>query len=85
MMKPSSGTTVSHQKGKRSSTKSVMGIELDFYPGLSCHKPKLNWNLARFDYSQVKINWSIQTAKNIPTVGSPVHGTHMYITLNSYL
>ena len=76
--KPSSGTIVSCRKGKKSFTKSTMGIELDFYPGFFCCKPKLNWNLAKFDYSQAEINWFTPTVKNIHTVGLPVRGTHVH-------
>ena len=69
----------------KSFTKSATGIELDFYPGFFCRKPKSNWNLVRFDYYQVEINWSTLIAKNTRTVGLPVCGTHTYITSNSHL
>jgi hypothetical protein len=41
-MIPFFGTIASHPIAKQSSHKYKEGIELDFYPDFTCHKPKLN-------------------------------------------
>ena len=53
------------------------GTELDFYLGFTCRKPKLSWNLTRFEHSQSQIlnsNWYIRTAKNTPAICAPESG-----------
>ena len=62
MMKPSSGTTTSPQSGQKSSCKSKPDTELDFYLDFSCRKPKLKWNLTKFDYRQSQAENSLQLA-----------------------
>ena len=52
MMKPSSGTTSSHQSGKKLSPRYKLDIKLDFYPGFLSQKPKSKLNLTKFNFKQ---------------------------------
>jgi hypothetical protein len=48
------------------------GIEYNFYPDFICRKPKLKWNLTKFDFLRTQendLNWCIPTARNTPTSG----------------
>jgi hypothetical protein len=45
------------------------GTEYDFYPNFICQKPKLKWNLMKFNFSRTlenNFNWYIPTARNTP-------------------
>ena len=75
--KLSSGTTVCQHFGKKSSHKFDKGIELDFYPGFSCRKPKLKWNLTKFNFSQqdlLVINLSTPIVRNTHIPSMPPSG-----------
>jgi len=77
MTKPSSGTTVRQHFGKKSPHKFNKGIELDFYPGFSCRKPKYKWNLTKFDFSQQDlsdINLFTPIVKNTHILSTPPSG-----------
>ena len=54
-----------------------MGIEFDFYPAFTSHKPKLSWNLIKSNSSQLvnHPNWSTPIAKNASTHGVDGFGT----------
>jgi len=52
MTKLSFGTIACHHTGKKSICSYNQGIELDFCPDFSCCKPKLKWNLTKFDFKQ---------------------------------
>jgi len=72
-MKPSSGTTSSPQSGRKSSRKSKPDTELDFYLDFTCRKPKLKWNLTKFDYRQSQAEILLQqdyTSSSTATNGS---------------
>jgi len=58
--KPSSGTTSSRHTGRKSSRRSKPDTESDFYLDFTCRKPKLKWNLAKFDYRQTQAENSLQ-------------------------
>jgi len=60
MTKPSSGTTSFPQSGRKSSCKSKPDTELDFYLDFSCRKPKLKWNLMKFNYRQSQVEILLQ-------------------------
>jgi len=51
-MKLSFGIIARHHTGKKSVCSYNQGTELDFCPDFSCHKPKLKWNLTKFDSKQ---------------------------------
>jgi len=41
-----------------------MGTEYNFYPDFICQKPKLKWNLMKFDFLRTQesdLNWCIPT------------------------
>jgi hypothetical protein len=60
-----------------------MGTEYDFYPDFICWKPKLKWNLTKFNFSRTQendLNWYIPTARNIPTSGPHNSGTLQFET-----
>jgi len=76
-MKPSFGIVVCHHTGKKSVCKFNWGIELDFYPDFSCHKPKLKWSSMKFDSRQTLTTTSnsstptvTPTNTNLPISGS---------------
>jgi len=76
MTKPSSGIIAYHHTRKKSVRKFNQGTELDFYPDFSCRKPKLKWNLTKFDSKQtltMTSNLSTPTATpintNLPILG----------------
>jgi len=58
--KPFSGTTLSPQSGQKLSCKSRPDTESDFYLDFSCWKPKLKWNLMKFNYRQTQVENSLQ-------------------------
>jgi len=59
------------------------GTEYDFYPNFICRKPKLKWNLTKFDFLRTQendLNWCILTARNTPTSGPHSSGTLRFET-----
>jgi len=63
----------------------VTGIEYDFYPNFICRKPKLKWNLTKFDFLRTpenNLNWCILTVRNTPTSGPYSSGTLQFETPN---
>src|SRR6266581_5415508 len=85
-MKPSSGTTTFRFVQGKSQKPYSKGIELDFYPDFVCRKPKLNWNLTKFDSAQqiVELNSSIAIARNTRTSGLPLRGKLTLLTTNKH-
>jgi len=82
------GTTVRQHFGKISLCKFNKGIELDFYPGFSCCKPKLKWNLTKFDSSQSGLldsNSSTPIVRNTHIPSMPLSGKPLSRTMNSRL
>jgi len=82
--KPSSGTTLSHHTGRKLSRRSKPDTESDFYLGFSCRKPKLKWNLTKFDSRQTQAENSIRptftksstvTNGSSRIIGTPAFGT----------
>jgi len=61
-MKPSFGIIARHYTRKKSVHKYNWGIESDFYPDFSCHKPKLKWSSMKFDSRQ-----TLMTTSNLST------------------
>jgi len=61
-MKPSFGIIARHCTGKKSVCSYNWGTELDFSPNFSCCKPKLKWNLMKFDFKQ-----TLMTTSNLST------------------
>jgi len=76
MTKLSFGTIAHHCTGKRSIRKFNRGIELDFYPNFSCHKPKLKWSSTKFDSRQTLTTTSNSSTPIVtPTnTNSPILG-----------
>jgi len=62
MTKLSSGTIACHHTRKKSVCSYNQGTELDFCPNFSCRKPKLKWNLTKFDFKQ-----TLTTTSNLST------------------
>jgi len=58
--KPSCGTTSSPWSDWKLSRRSKLDTELDFYLDFACRKPKLKWNLTKFDYKQSQAENSLQ-------------------------
>src|SRR5712691_4675862 len=95
--KPSFGIITSQPKPRKSRITFTMGLESDFYPGFTSCKPKLKWNLTKFDSSQTlkpdpdspsldkPIGLSSVTVKNIPTSGQINFGKLRSTTTNSRL
>jgi len=52
--KPFSGTTSSCHTGRKLSCRSKLDTESDFYLDFMCRKPKLKWNLTKFDSRQTQ-------------------------------
>ena len=81
--KPSSGITLSPRSSRKLSHRSKPDTELDFYLDFSCRKPKLKWNLTKFNYRQSKVEILLQqdyisssTVTNEPshTIGTTMSG-----------
>jgi len=60
MTKPSSGTNLSHRTGRKLSHRSKPDTESDFNLDFMCRKPKLKWNLTKFDSRQTQAENSLQ-------------------------
>jgi len=76
MMKPSFGIIARHCTGKKSVCSYNQGTELDFCPDFSCGKPKLKWNLTKFDFKQTLMTTSNSSIPTVtPTnINSPILG-----------
>ena len=87
MTKPSSGTITSCWSSKKLSPRYKPDIELDFYPGFSCQKPKSKLNLAKFNFKQSQVEILLQadfTNSSTPTTeSSPTSGVIALGELNS--
>jgi len=77
--KPSFGTTSSPWSDQKSSRRSKPDTELDFYLDFSCRKPKLKWNLTKFDYRQSQAENSLRpdytSSSTATNESSPITGT----------
>jgi len=77
--KPSSGITLSCHTGQKSSCRSKPDTESDFYLDFTCWKPKLKWNLTKFDYKQTKVENSLQltctSSSTVTSESSHITGT----------
>jgi len=62
MTRLSFGIIAHYHTGKKSIRSYNRGIELDFYPDFSCHKPKLKWSSTKFDSRQ-----TLMTTSNLST------------------
>src|SRR5260221_6126826 len=81
LTKPSFGIITSQPKPRKSRIIFTTGLESDFYPGFTSCKPKLKWNLIKFNFSQTlmseqdypspaePIGLSSVTVRNTPTSG----------------
>src|SRR5260221_1747635 len=81
LTKPSFGIITSQPKPRKSRIIFTTGLESNFYLGFTSRKPKLKWNLTKFDFSQTlksapdslsldePIGSSSVTVKNTPTSG----------------
>jgi len=78
-MKPSSSTIARHRTGKKSVRSYNQGTELDFCPDFSCRKPKLKWNLTKFDFKQTLTMTSNSSTPTVtPTnTNSPILGGNL--------
>src|SRR5260221_1589122 len=95
--KPFSGIITSQPKPRKSRKTFTTGLESDFYPGFTSCKPKLKWNLTKFDFSQTLtseqappspdelIGLSSVTVKNTPTSGQTGFGKSQFTTTSSRL
>src|SRR5712691_2666476 len=93
--KPSSGIITSQPKPRKSRKTFTTGLESDFYPGFTSCKPKLKWNLTKFNFSQTltseqaspspdePIGSSSVTVKNTLTSGQTGFGKSQFTTMNS--
>jgi hypothetical protein len=71
-MTPSCGIITYLPNTRKSRKAYVTGIKYDFYPDFICRKPKLKWNLTKFDFlitPENNLNWCIPTVRNTPTSG----------------
>src|SRR5260221_3097225 len=95
--KPSFGIITSQPKPRKSRIIFTTGLESDCNLGFTSRKPKLKWNLTKFDFSQTSkpepdspsldkpIGLSSVTVKNIPTSGQIDFGKLQSTTTNSRL
>jgi len=76
MTKPSFGIIVRHCTGKKSVCSYNWGTELDFCPDFSCRKPKLKWNLTKFDFKQTLMTTSNSSTPTVTltNTNSPISG-----------
>jgi len=82
-MIPSSGIITYPPNTRKSRKAYTTGTEYDFYPDFICRKPKLKWNLTKFDFSRTQendLNWCIPTARNTPISGPHSSGTLQFET-----
>jgi len=84
-MTPSCGIITCPPNTRKSHRTYIMGIKYDFYPDFICQKPKLKWNLTKFDFLRTQknnLNWCIPTVRNTPTSGPRSSGTLQFETPN---
>jgi len=85
--KPSFGIISSPWSDWKLSHRSNPDIELDFYLGFSCWKPKSKWNLTKFAYKQSQMEISLQanytSSSTLTTESSPTCRTTTCGTPNS--
>jgi hypothetical protein len=84
-MTPSCGTITYLPNTRKSHRAYITGIEYDFYPNFICWKPKLKWNLTKFNFLKTQENnldWCIPTVRNTPTSGPRNSGTLRFETPN---
>jgi hypothetical protein len=82
-MTPSCGIITCLPDTRKSYKAYIMGIEYDFYPNFICQKPKLKWNLTKFDFLRTQendLNWCIPIVRNTPTSGPHSSGTLQFET-----
>jgi hypothetical protein len=82
---PSCGTITYLPNTRKSHRTYTMGIEYDFYPDFICQKPKLKWNLTKFDFLKTQENnldWCIPIVRNTPTSRPRSSGTLQFETPN---
>jgi len=83
LMTPSCSIIMCLPNTRKSCRAYIMGTEYDFYPDFICWKPKLKWNLTKFDFlrnQENDLNWYIPTARNTPTSGPHSSGTLQFET-----
>jgi hypothetical protein len=86
MTTPSCGIITCPPNTRKSHKAYVTGIEYDFYPDFICRKPKLKWNLTKFDFLitlENNLDWCILTVRNTLTSGPRNSGTLPFETPNS--
>jgi len=86
MTTPSCGIITCPPNTRKSHKAYVTGIEYNFYPDFICQKPKLKWNLTKFNFlitPKNNLNWCILTVRNTPTSGPHSSGTLPFETPNS--
>jgi hypothetical protein len=84
-MTPSCGIITCPPNTRKSCKAYVTGIEYGFYPDFICWKPKLKWNLMKFDFlitPENNLSWCIPTVRNTPTSGPHSSGTLPFETPN---
>jgi len=88
MTKLSSGTTLSRRTGQKLSCRFKPDIESDFYLDFTCRKPKLKWNLMKFDSRQTQAENSLQltctssstvTNESLPIGRTTVPGPQIFL------
>jgi hypothetical protein len=80
---PSCGIIMCPPNIRKSHRAYTMGTEYNFYPDFICRKPKLKWNLTRFNFLKTQendLNWCIPTVRNTPTSGPRSSGTLQFET-----
>jgi hypothetical protein len=84
LITPSCGIIICLPDTRKSYKAYTTGTEYDFYPNFICRKPKLKWNLTKFDFLRTQendFNWCIPIARNTPTSGPCSSGTLQFKTL----
>jgi hypothetical protein len=84
---PSFGIITSPPNTRKSCRIYTTGTEYDFYPDFICRKPKLKWNLMKFNFSRTQennLNWCIPTVRNTPISGPRSSGTLQFETPKSH-
>jgi hypothetical protein len=83
LMTHSCGIIMSPPNTRKSRRAYTTGIEYDFYPDFICRKPKLKWNLTKFDFLRTQendLNWCTPTARNTPSSGPHSSGILQFET-----
>jgi hypothetical protein len=80
MTTPSCGIITCQPNTRKSHRAYTTGIKYDFYLDFICRKPKLKWNLTKFDFLRTPendLNWCIPAVNNTPTSGLRSSGTSL--------